>query len=92
MVNLATNKQYGATFYFESLGVDIRDKLEKHFPAIWQHIWVMALLRTEDPQPFKRLEQTYEHSWLSEKYPGGICQSSLLAVFYVSWGICADKT
>ncbi len=69
MVTGIVDKQYGATSYLESLGADIRDKLKKHFPDIWQQIWVMALLRTEDPQPFKRLEQAYEHSWLSEKYP-----------------------
>ncbi len=64
------DKQYGACAYLESFGIDIRDRLKKHFPEIWQHIWVLALLRTEDPQPFKRMEQAYEHSWLSEKYPG----------------------
>jgi len=64
------DKQYGASTYLESLGTDIKENLKKHFPDIWQYIWVIALLRTEDPQPFKRLEQAYTHSWLSEKYPG----------------------
>ncbi len=75
------DKQYGATAYLESLGEDIKERLEKHFPDIWQYIWVMALLRTEDPQPFKRLEQAYEHSWLSEKYPGLNLSRQALSAF-----------
>ena len=61
-------KQYGSTAYLEHIGEDIRGNLEKHFSQYWQIIWVLALLRAAEPQPFKRVENAYEHSWLSEKY------------------------
>ena len=69
-LNKITVKEYGCSAYFEKIGADIVCNLKKHFPDCWQEIWALALLRAADPQPFKRAENAYEHSWLSEKYSG----------------------
>ena len=75
------DKQYGSTAFLEQIGEDIRENLEKHFPNHWRSIWVLALLRTVDPQPFKRAENAYEHSWLSEKYSGLNISKQYLSLF-----------
>lgn len=63
------NKEFGASDYLSKVGSDIADNLRKHFPSLWQEIFTMAVLRTVDPQPFKRLEDAYQYSYLSVLYP-----------------------
>lgn len=48
---------------------DIRLKLKKLFPDMWEWIYVTVLLRIIDPY-LKRLESHYEHSFLSHMFPG----------------------
>ena len=73
-----SNREYGATRYLRSLGQDIAENLAKHFPDSWREIFVMATLRAVDPQPFKRIESAYGHSFLSEDYAGlNLCSQSI---------------
>jgi transposase len=63
------NKEFGASKYLLLLGNDISTNLEKYFPDLWKEIIVMAVLRTYHPQPFKQIEASYIHSFLSVDYP-----------------------
>ncbi len=60
--------EYGASTFLTQMSQDIRTLLEQHFPQHWQDLYVMALLRTITPQPFKRIKDHYERSWLSIGY------------------------
>lgn len=63
------NKEFGASKYLMEIGSDILENLKKHFPNLWQEIAVMSVLRTYHPQPFKQIEDSYAHSYLSVEYP-----------------------
>lgn len=61
-------KEYGASATLLDLGSDIYDKLQEYFPLEAQQLMAMAVLRTIEQSPFKRLEHLYKGSYLSEVF------------------------
>jgi hypothetical protein len=64
------SKEYGATVLFQELMSDSILQLEKIFPSEWQQIVVAAYARLVHQSPLKNIELHYDHSYLSERYPG----------------------
>lgn len=62
--------EYGASKCLYDLSFDIREKLEVMFPEYWKDIYVLAVLRTIEMNPFKRMKESYVRSFLSVIYPG----------------------
>lgn len=64
------NKEYGASASLDQVGEKIKNNLKKYFPNEWENIWTMAILRLIHSQPFRRIENSYQNSYLSVSYPG----------------------
>jgi len=62
--------EYGATAFVESIASDIRETLSNHFDErIAQQIWAVSISRLISPCPFRRVEEHYLSSWMSEMLP-----------------------
>ncbi len=61
--------EIGACNYFLQISEDIKASLEKHFPEMWQEIYVISILRAVYDGRFKRLPIHYEDSILSYLFP-----------------------
>jgi transposase len=62
--------EYGATAFIESIASDIREGLITHFgDKIGQQIWVVSTSRLISPCPFRRVEEHYQTSWMSQILP-----------------------
>ena len=61
-------KEYGAAFVMTELGKDILQRLQEYFPNHAEILFALAVLRVTDPGPFKRADQQYRHSYLSEMF------------------------
>ncbi len=65
-----TVKEYGATHTLNQLGQDILTNLQKNFTQQQANqIFTIATLRVIQPNPFKRIHNQYQTSYLSELYP-----------------------
>ena len=62
-------KEAGLSGYIWGHNQDMADRLKKHFPDIWMEIFVIAVLRFSFGPRFKRINENYETSILSEIYP-----------------------
>lgn len=62
--------EMGVTRFFYAKTSMMRERLKKHFPDIWEKIYVTALLRASQDNRFRRLQAHYEDSILYYLYPG----------------------
>lgn len=58
----------GSTLFYWQRTAALRERLQRHFPTLWERLFVTALLRLKDPR-FKRLQLHFENSLLSQKFP-----------------------
>lgn len=63
-------KEYGITLFLQTHMQKYQELLSKHFPDYWQQIICLAYGRLVEQSPLKNMEHFYEHSYLSELYPG----------------------
>jgi transposase len=63
-------KEYGASSVITELGADILSGLRESFPEQAETLFTLAALRVVEPNPFKRAEQSYRQSYLSETFKG----------------------
>jgi transposase len=68
IINSVSVKEYGASSVISNLGSDILMKLLETFPYHAEMLFTLAIMRVVSPHPFKRAEQIYKHSYLSEIY------------------------
>jgi len=62
--------EYGATAFIESIASDIRETLSEYFDEkIAQQIWAVSTSRLISPCPFRRVEEHYQRSWMSQVLP-----------------------
>jgi transposase len=62
--------EYGATAFIESVAGDIHEELITHFgEKIGQQIWTTSTLRLISSCPFRRVEEHYQTSWMSQVLP-----------------------
>lgn len=73
--------EYGASKCLHDLSSDIRERLELLFPADWKEIYLLAVLRTIEMSPFKRVQERYLRSYLSILYPGLDFSGKSLSLF-----------
>jgi len=75
-----TTKEYGLSTYLTNITQDIKTVLENTFePELAKKIYTMALLRVMGNTVFKRMEHTYQTSYLSEQNPNITLSSSTIS-------------
>ena len=79
-------KEYGASSVLTKMGDDIFSKLKEAFPEEAETIFTLSALRVIDPNPFKRAEQAYRHSYLSETFKGLKLSGKDISVFLREFG------
>ena len=62
--------EVGAVNYFYQHTEELRNRLKKYFPNLWERIYTTTLIRTIYDTRFRRLRLHYEDSILSHLYPG----------------------
>jgi DNA polymerase III epsilon subunit-like protein len=70
IVTSVSVKEYGASSVISKLGNDIFTKLKEIFPNQAETLFALAALRVIEPNPFKRAQAAYDHSFLSETFKG----------------------
>ena len=83
-------KEYGASKAVSVLGADIYAALKKHFPKEADRIFAVAALRLIEKCPFKRINEAYANSFLSEQYGTLALSSASLSGFLKEFG--KDRT
>lgn len=61
-------KEYGASFFLQSISEDIVSFLKKHYPYEWKELIVFSIFRLTDKAILKNLGSFYHNSYLSETY------------------------
>ncbi len=85
-IDSVTVKEFGASNSAVELGSDIYDALKKHFPKEADRLFSMAVLRLIEKCPFKRIEEAYRNSYLSELYGELSLSSASLSTFLKEFG------
>jgi len=80
------SKEFGASWFLASLTNDIRENLEKHFSDLWKELYTVSLLRVIRPCSFRYIAEHYEHSVLSEYYPGLALSSASISLLLKTLG------
>lgn len=79
-------KEYGASKALSELGADLYAMLKKHFPKEADKLFVLAALRVIEKCPFKRIEDAYISSYLSEQFGEMALSSASLSNFLKEFG------
>ena len=86
-----TVKEYGASSVLTTLGEDVLNELKNVFPEHGELIFTIAALRLIEQCPFKRLENLYKNSFLSETFRGIRLSSGTLSAFLKDFGGNREK-
>lgn len=85
-IDSVTVKEFGASNAAVELGADIYDALKKHFPAEADRLFAIAVLRLIEKCPFKRINEAYRNSYLSELYGDLSLSSAAISTFLKDFG------
>lgn len=85
-IDSVTVKEFGASNAAIGLGADIYSALKKHFPKEADRLFVLAVLRLIEKCPFKRIEEAYRNSYLSEMYGSLSLSSASISTFLKGFG------
>ena len=86
-----TVKESGASSVLTMLGEDILNELKKVFPEHGELVFTIAILRLIEHCPYKRLENLYKNSFLSETFKGLKLSSGTLSTFLRDFGGNREK-
>ena len=86
-----TVKEYGASSVLCEMGADIAEKLQEVFPNDGERLFTMAALRLIEQSPFKRIEQYYNASYISEIYKGLNLSGGSISAFMKDFGGKREK-
>ena len=86
-----TIKESGASSVLTVLGEDILNELKNVFPDHVELIFTIAVLRLIEHCPYKRLENVYKNSFLSETFKGLKLSSGTLSSFLRNFGGNREK-
>jgi transposase len=73
------------------LGNDIFAKLKEIFPNQAETLFTLAALRVIEPNPFKRAQAAYDHSYLSETFKDLRLSGKDISIFLKAFGDNRDK-
>lgn len=81
-----STKEFGASNAVAELGSDIFNSLKKHFPKEAEMLFALAVLRLIEKCPFKRINEAYSNSYISELYGKMSLSSASLSEFLKEFG------
>ena len=84
--SIVTVKEYGATATVVELGSDLLEKLREKFGKNGEVIFAIAVSRLIEQCPFKRTENQYSNSYISEILPGLRLSSKDISLFLGAFG------
>jgi len=84
--SIVSVKECGASSVLSVLGEDILRELKNTFPKHGELIFTIAVLRLIEQCPYKRLENLYANSFLSETFKGLKLSSGSLSAFLKNFG------
>jgi len=87
MYKYITVKEYGASYFLQSVSHDIRDELQRVFPYEWKELYSLALFRLMEKSPLKHIGFCYVNSYLSEVINGVRTSQKFLGSFLQRVGI-----
>lgn len=59
-------KEYGATYFLQSISQDIIKELKRTYPYYWKELLCLAIFRLMEKSPLKRMRFYYMNSYISE--------------------------
>lgn len=74
-------KEFGATYFLQSISQDIIDELKKVYPYDWKELFTLAIFRLTEKSPLKRIGFHYCTSYLSESIKGVRTSQKFLGSF-----------
>jgi hypothetical protein len=80
-------KEYGATYFLQSISKDVIEELKKHFPYEWKELFSLAVFRLTEKSPLKNIDFYYKTSYLSESIKGVRTSQPFLGKFLREVGI-----
>lgn len=66
MYNEISVREYGATYFLQSISQDILVKLKEIYPNEWKELFCLAVFRLMEKSPLKRINIYYMDSYISE--------------------------
>jgi len=84
--SVATVKEYGATSAIIELGKDLLEKLRRKFGRDGETIFAIAMSRLIEQSPFKRTENQYANSYISEILPNLKLSPKEISIFINDFG------
>lgn len=80
-------KEFGATYFLQTISQDILDELKKTFPYEWKELFTLAVFRLTEKSTIKMIQFHYQNSFLSETIKGTRASSKFLGPFLRDVGV-----
>ena len=74
-------KEFGATYFLQSVSQDIVDGLKRVYPYDWKELFSLAVFRLTEKSPLKRVGFYYDNSYFSESFKGVRTSQKFLGSF-----------
>jgi transposase len=68
-LNSITVKEFGASYFINSIASDIIELLKENYPSLWKEIFVFSAMRLFHSSPLKNVSHYYNSSHLSDLFP-----------------------
>lgn len=86
-----TVKEFGASYFINSIASDILELLKKNYPALWKEIFVFSTMRLFYSSPLKNVSHYYNSSHLSDVFTNAKVSPKSLSELLFSVGMERGK-
>ncbi|MDP2750360.1 MAG: transposase [Nanoarchaeota archaeon] len=85
-LNNITVKEFGASYFINSIASNIIELLKENYPALWKEIFVFSTMRLFHSSPLKNVSHYYNSSHLSDVFPDAKVSPKSLSEWLFSVG------
>lgn len=85
-LNNITVKEFGASYFINSISSNIIELLKENYPALWKEIFVFSTMRLFHSSPLKNVSHYYISSHLSDAFPDAKVSPKSLSELLLSVG------
>jgi transposase len=90
-LNEITVKEFGASYFINSIASNILELLKENYPAHWKEIFVFSTMRLFHSSPLKNVSHYYNSSHLSDVFSGAKVSPKSLSELLFSVGMERGK-